>query len=270
MIVGLLLVVGLGGGAGSGCADDPFNARQVCTELVAGGGGNGAAPTAPADGGPLVVYFNVPVTRGLCYGPPEGPFEYTEFSYAEYRPGEPVGTARGYQPVNAATGQPIGDIIQTCSLAAAPPEPPPAPTAAELWAASPLPTPVVAASPPGEGLVGVATWFWSDLPATAVTATVTLRGWTATVTATPTAWSWDPGDGTGRLSAASPGTSTNPAATHAYATHGTYTVTHSVTWTGRLTLTGYGVTILDQGLGTVTSSTTTSYPVQQRQAVLVG
>lgn len=251
----------------NGCEQN-LTATFVCTSVEVPGGSD--SPPPPAGGGPLIVYSPVPVTRGFCFGPPEGPFEYTGIARSELERDEPIGISWGYQPINAATGQPVGDVVETCSLAAAPPQPPPAPTAAELWAASPLPTPVVAASPPGQGLVGVATWFWSDLPATPVTATVTLRGWTATVTATPTAWSWDAGDGTDRLSAPSPGTSTNPAATHAYTAHGTYTVTHSVTWTGRLTLTGYGVTMVDQGLGTVTSSATTAYPVQQRQAVLVG
>ncbi len=59
-----------------------------------------------------------------------------------------------------------------------------------------LPAPAVAMSPPGDQLVGIATWMWIEGGWAPLSASATIAAVTATVTATPTAVRWDLGDGT--------------------------------------------------------------------------
>jgi hypothetical protein len=174
-------------------------------------------------------------------------------------------------PHSTVTGERVGPAVERCSLdPASDPLPPPPPTVDELWDAAGLPRPTIEVSPPGAGLVGFESWFWSNVPNVPVTVSVTLRGWTATVTAEPVAYEWDPGDGSDTLTAENPGDAEHPAATHPYIRQGAYEVTHSVVWRGTFRLEGYGITMTDEDLGTVRPSGTATYEVEEREAVIVG
>lgn len=67
-----------------------------------------------------------------------------------------------------------------------------------------LPVPVMSMSPPGDQLVGVATWLWLDGGWGPLSTSATIGAVTSTVTATPRAVVWDLGDGTS-VACAGPG-----------------------------------------------------------------
>jgi hypothetical protein len=69
-----------------------------------------------------------------------------------------------------------------------------------------LPTPVIAANPPGEQLVSLPTWLWLSGGWTTTSATASVPGVSVTAVATPTSVTWSMGDGN-TVSCAGPGTS---------------------------------------------------------------
>lgn len=246
-----------------------FGSSLICAHIRTVG--PGALAEAAASGGPLIEWRDMAAFDvHACWRNPDGTIGMLGGGDMP-QPGAEFGPVRLLVPYSTVTGQRVGEGIERCSLDPAPPPLLPAPpTAVELWDAAGLPQPALHASPPGGGLVGFETWFWSNVPPTPVQATVTLRGWQATVVAEPVEWVWDPGDGTPALRATRPGTPEDPAARHPYTRKGTYEVTHTVVWRGTFTLAGYGVVQQAESLGTVRPATTTPYPVQEREAVLVG
>jgi hypothetical protein len=141
-----------------------------------------------------------------------------------------------------------------------------------------LPLPDPGLNPPGEQLVGVATWLWVDGPWTPASATAQVAGVSATVTATPVSVVWSPGDGT-TVTCDGPGTPYDPtrspadqrsSCTHAYGRSSaalpggayalTATVTYEVTWSSS---TGAG-----GSLGSLTRATTVPVVVEEAQALI--
>ena len=164
---------------------------------------------------------------------------------------------------------------QAAGASGRPTPPPPPPTAQEVWTQVPLPAPVLAISPEGNGLTGLATWLWSSDPGP-LTAQTSIRGYTATARATPVRWvwtMWKPGDTANlnpdpRVESTTPGSAANPAATYTYETSGDYTVTLTVWWSGDFTFSGYGVS-QRQSLGDTSRSASRAYHVIEVRSVRV-
>jgi hypothetical protein len=147
------------------------------------------------------------------------------------------------------------------------PPPSPPPDAASVLALADLPRPPVVTNPQAGGLVGLENWFWHE-GITEVPVAVTIDGWTATSTARATTFTWS-FDGT-TVSATTPGSPEQPAARHTFTRQGSHGITLTVTWEASFTLTGFGQTIVTP-LGAVDlAGPTLAYPVQEREAVIVG
>ncbi len=161
------------------------------------------------------------------------------------------------------------DVCPNLGNAAAPPPPPPPPTPAEVWAATPLPTPHFNFNPSTLGLTQLPTWFWLTGVGGPVRATVTIRGYTVVTTAHPIAYYWYFGDG-GSATGNSPGTEGQPSATHTFVTKGGYTVEVIIGWSGQYTFAGNGEPAETVALGTVDGATAAvPYGVQEVRSVEV-
>ena len=219
---------------------------------------------------PTIIYDRQEFGAFPCFGPPEGPFEYDLNILSDRREREEAGVQVALIPRNRA-GDLVGAPIVTCSLAANGGAPPAAPSLDEIRAAAVelIPQPTVELNPRARGLVGFEVWLWSEVPTAPVSASVEVRGWTATVTATPTNYRWTTSTGED-LSSPVPGSEAQPAATFAYQHSGDHTVTHSVVWSGTYTLTGYGVTVSDADLGTVEPAASLVQDVVSVEAVGTG
>ena len=142
---------------------------------------------------------------------------------------------------------------------------------------TPLPDPAWGINPVVNGLTGLETWLWDPNGGASVTATVTLRGYTATATARPLRYEWrmwQRGDTPNVnpspvVTATTPGSEAAPAARYMYETRGDYTLTHTVVWTGTYTFTGPGVAATAD-LGTTTRSSTRPYHVISVRGARVG
>jgi len=142
------------------------------------------------------------------------------------------------------------------------------PSAAEVWQRIPVPTPTFGMNPAVNGLTGLETWLWSN-DSVPITATVELRGYTATATARPVRWEWrmwQEGDTPNVnpdpvVTATTPGSEAQPAATYTYETHGDFTVTETVTWTGTFTLEGPDTPPQTNDLGENRRSSSRNYHV---------
>jgi hypothetical protein len=83
----------------------------------------------------------------------------------------------------------------------------PATLAAQARRFLPLPAPTVRWNPAPNAFVRVPTWFWIDAASWGSrTSTVAVPGLSVTVTATPETSTWNPGDGSGPVVCAGPGT----------------------------------------------------------------
>ncbi len=160
-----------------------------------------------------------------------------------------------------------GEIVVAARRCGGPsaPNPPVAPTAAEIWEETPLPRAVVHASPPGTrewpGITRLGTDFSSGaLPAT--TAFVSLHGYDVDVVAEPIAYAWAFGDGTTLIADQSAVTRV------AYLRRGEFPVTRFVVWHGTAHLTLFGRDLGEQDLGTVTIPERIPYRVGEIRAVL--
>jgi hypothetical protein len=90
------------------------------------------------------------------------------------------------------------------------------------------------------------------------------------VTANAVGWWWDPGDGSSRLFASTPGSRDDPAVEHPYTRQGTYDVIAGVRWQATYTMSFGGVVIDSRPLGTATATATEPYAVNEIEAVVVG
>ncbi len=124
-------------------------------------------------------------------------------------------------------------------------------------------------SPPGNGLVGFANWFWYTGP-TQHAIDVTLAGWRATTTATAARYTWlADGEVVGETS--TPGDRDHPAARHTFTSQGAHDLQLVVTWTATFTFTGYGTTITQPlPVEADVAGPVLAYPVEEREAVVVG
>lgn len=152
------------------------------------------------------------------------------------------------------------------------------PTAEEVRNMVTVPLPVFGVNPSQNGLTGLPTWLWDPTGGAPITATVNLRGYTASATATPTHYEWrmwESGDTPNvnpnpLVVADRPGTEARPAATYTYETHGDFTLTATVTWGGTYTYTGPGVAPTTADLGTTTRTSTRTYHVISVRAARIG
>jgi hypothetical protein len=124
--------------------------------------------------------------------------------------------------------------------------PPALPSRAEIWQATPVPQPVIHLSPHIDGLVGLDTWLWGERHG-GVTIALSLRGWAVTGTAGPSEWAFETSDG-GHYSADNPGSEESPVGAHLFSRHGTYGISHTVSWSGGFTVSGYGFSFEVDGL----------------------
>jgi hypothetical protein len=151
-----------------------------------------------------------------------------------------------------------------CVAAGESPVPPPLPSRAEIWQAAPVPQPVIHVSPYVDGLVGLDTWLWGD-PHGSVSISLSLRGWAVAGTASPSEWVFETSDG-GHYAADNPGSEDWPVGKHVFSHHGTYGLTHTVSWGGGFTVSGYGFSFNVDGLATSFTSTR-DYDVIEIEAV---
>jgi hypothetical protein len=139
-----------------------------------------------------------------------------------------------------------------------------------------LPTPTIAANPPGEQLVNLPTWMWLSSGWGPVSATASVPGVSVTAVATPTSVSWSMGDGsTVNCTAAGtpfqPGTdptAPSPDCGHTYHTSSAsqatqaFSVTATVHWTVTWSGAGQGGTFPD-----MTTTGNAAFRVAESQAL---
>lgn len=125
-----------------------------------------------------------------------------------------------------------------------PPKPPPIPTPAEIWGAVLTFVPDVHLDPHIRGLTGLETRMWYEGP-TGDSITLNLNGYTVSASIEAVGFGWDMGgrdlDGVSQHFASEPGTALGPAATHTFARPAQVSIVHDVTWAGRATISGRGV-----------------------------
>jgi hypothetical protein len=167
-------------------------------------------------------------------------------------------------------GVPVGLPVVVCPSEggrfAPPPGPPP--TASEVWAAVPLPEPVLEVNPSVVGLTQLPSWFWLENVGQSVDVTVEVAGYKVVAEAVPLSYEWSFGDGTGTASCCA-GIQSQPSAVHTYRYQGTYPVTVVVTYVGRYSFTTPGGTQtvpLGEYAGTRLED---QYRVQEVRSVLV-
>jgi hypothetical protein len=167
-----------------------------------------------------------------------------------------------------ATSNDTGALVEErfqCVAPGEPAVPPPLPSRAEIWQATPVPQPVIHVSPHIDGLVGLDTWLWGD-EHPAVTIGLSLRGWSVTGTAVPSEWVFETSDG-GYYSADNPGSEDFPVGNHLFSRHGTYGISHTVSWDGGFTVSGYGFSFEVDGLAR-SFSAERDYDVIEIEAVI--
>lgn len=165
-----------------------------------------------------------------------------------------------------ATGEVLDTYFECIPAGPAPPAPPPPPpTRQEIEDAVAVPVPAIGASPSGQGVTGMDSWFWAD-PQGPLSVSVTLRGWMVTGTVTPTTWTWSTGDGS-RYTTSLPGSEADPAVEHVYETTGDREIGLQVTWAGDYVVTGYGTSYTVDDLD-AENAIGVAYPVAEIRSVL--
>ena len=271
------LNVGLGGPGGTAQPNTGSSgSTQVIPTSTGSSGGSGGSSTPP----PITWtrhYWGSNPFEDPGYGT-NAPFICGSNGFGPGRPYEDVG-------IDRATGQVVARQ-SGCENPAQPSQPgsgvtvvqqQPPPTAAEIWANVPLPTPVLGINPSFNGLTGLPSWLWDPNPGPR-TATVTLRGYTAVATASPVRWEWrmwqngdtpnvnpDP-----LVVATTPGSEASPAATYMYETNGDFTVTTTTTWSGTYTYTGPNTAPTTVSLGTTSRTSSQPYHVISVRGARVG
>jgi hypothetical protein len=134
-----------------------------------------------------------------------------------------------------------------------------------LVAATPIPEPEINANPASRGLTGLDSWFWAANPG-AVSASVSLRGWTVSGNLSIGSWVWETGDG-GHYETDGPGSAKDPAVRHMYETKGVWPLSLEVSWSGSYTVSGYGVSFAVDGLS-VEGSDSLDYQVIEVRGVI--
>jgi len=120
--------------------------------------------------------------------------------------------------------------------------------------------------PAGNGLAGLETWLWVEVPSQGVSVSAGLGGIGGEARATPVRFRWDMGDGTA-YSSTTPGTRALPAARHTYSATGDYRVVLTVTWRGTFASSRSGVASAPAELGEVDVDYERLYHVVEARAV---
>ena len=224
-------------------------------DLTYGGGGTGECTGGGSNSNGSAPTRSVRSVReepSLCPGTPDARMEIIDI-------------------YDRATGA-LVDTVSRCVEPNIPgdPQPPPAPSALEVFERLPLPLPRVQTSPPGQGLVGFETWLWWGGDDTPPPVSVVVGEWAATVQPTLAAIEWDMGNGD-RVIGNGPGREEQPSARYTYTTQCECTITMTLRWTGTVTLTHpLAPAPLVQQAPPVPFSGSAAYDVVEREAVVVG
>jgi hypothetical protein len=180
---------------------------------------------------------------------------------------EATTTVDGFPTGGAPVGTPVGPwerLARGCVDITAL-DPPPSPDEVFRYFQSlPLPQLPTTQQPPGNGLVGLPTIFFTDGPTTQ-TFTLDIRGFTVDITATASSFTWHTGDGTD-LTTADPGAPyPDHTVSHDYGS-GTYTAALTTTWQGTFSVDG-GLTVPVPG-STTTDGPPVTFDVLQARPVL--
>lgn len=184
-----------------------------------------------------------------------------------------VGVEYWEELIDRTTGEALITRVRCIPLDAGAPEPEPTPdppSPAEIWDAVPVPDPSVSVNPAGAGVTGLETWLWLDGTTNLDVGPLTLDGWSVRATATVERIVWEMGDGHS-ASSTKRGSEASPAATHTYERKSgaaPYTLTVTTRWHGTATINGFGTT-LTQDLGTVTTSGSRPYDVDEVRSILI-
>ncbi|MGH9189974.1 MAG: PKD domain-containing protein [Acidimicrobiales bacterium] len=149
------------------------------------------------------------------------------------------------------------------------PKPAAAPVAAQLAQAirnSRQLSGAVGVDPVGDGLTGLETWLWAEVPTALVSVAAGLRGFTGQASATAVRFRWAMGDGA-TYTSTTPGSRESPAARHIYQSKGDYTMALTITWRGSFAATRNGVAAPPANLGEVEVPYQRTYHVVEARGV---
>jgi hypothetical protein len=168
---------------------------------------------------------------------------------------------------NIAPGAPYGPVVNEGASCVDVTDLNPPPSPGEVYRyfqTLPLPQLTTHQQPPGDGLVGLPTIFWTDSPTTQ-TFTVDIRGFQVVIVATASSFTWHTGDGTD-LVTDNPGRPyPDQTITHDYRA-GTYSASLTTTWSGTFSVNG-GVSAAVPGT-TTTDGPPIAFAVLQARTVL--
>lgn len=117
-----------------------------------------------------------------------------------------------------------------------------------------------------DGLTGLETWVWAQVPPAPVAVDASVRGFAGRVSAKPLRYRWDMGDGTTYTSNVA-GSEQQPSTRHVYQAKGDYKVVLTVTWSGTFSFAGNGLVAPSAELGTVDIDYERDYHVAEARAV---
>ncbi|HUP70361.1 MAG TPA: PKD domain-containing protein [Acidimicrobiales bacterium] len=245
-------------GRGNGC----LNKRGICVDVIADPSGEeGASPRGGRrNTGPL--RWRRTVVQGAC-----GKLTYNGKLIAP--PPDAPESAGGPVVFMALVDTRTGEIVRTAQPYCLRPRTPVAPSrreVAEVMRNSRGLSAGLGMSPRLDGLTGLETWLWAEVPPGPVAVAASVRGFSGQVSARPTRYHWDMGDGTTYTTTAG-GSERQPAARHMYQTKGDYTVVLTVTWSGTFSFAGGGLGAPPAELGEVDIDYERDYHVAEARAV---
>jgi hypothetical protein len=147
-----------------------------------------------------------------------------------------------YLPTSGGTNSGFISCVGVGS--AAPPQPPPLPTAGEIWGEALTFEPEVNIDPYVRGLTGLETYLWYEGP-TSDAVSLTLNGYGVAAQIEAVEFRWDVGgesrEGGQVYASPVPGSAEDPAAVHTYAIPADVTLVHEILWVGSAVLSGPGL-----------------------------
>lgn len=165
------------------------------------------------------------------------------------------------------------DTVSRCIEGDAPgdPGPPPPPSPTEVFRSAPLTVPEVHVNPTVRGLVGLETWLWwgADVDTPALTAQA--GEWSASIEVDAPTIVWDLGNGDVVEGQGAGTGAEDPSLRYVYESACDCTITLTVEWSGTVTLTHpLAPAPIVESVGPVAMTATTTYAVEEREAVIVG
>ncbi len=246
-------------GRGSGC----INRRIICVDVGADPTRDNSAPSAGSPPSASPLRWRRYVVQGVC-----GKLTYNGRLIAP-PPGSPApenGEVAFLALIDTRTGQIVRTAQPRCVT---PRTPTPRPTRSEVGEVMRRERGLSAGigmSPRLDGLTGLETWVWAEVPAAPVSVDASVRGFTGRVTAKPTRYHWDMGDGTTYTSTVA-GSEQQPASRHVYQTKGDYTVVLTVTWSGTFSFAGNGLAAPVTELGVTEIAYEREYHVAEARGI---